>query len=124
LAEALEGAVFAIVAVEDGKHHVKRMLVAAVQFDENGAVFGKHWKRRTSLVRKGDFRRIVAVDDEIFVGVEFPDAFFIDADEEDFVFILVDGFEDVTGGLEGDFVFGGLAAACETDDCFGHGKDL
>ena len=43
-------------------------------------------------------------------GVGEPLAGFGDADGDDVVFFLVDGFEDGGGGEEGDFVLAGAAA--------------
>ena len=44
-----------------------------------------------------------------FGGCE-PLALFGDGDGDDFVFCLIDGFEDRVGGEEGDFVLAGAAA--------------
>jgi hypothetical protein len=39
-----------------------------------------------------------------------PSPFFIDADQNDFVFIRVDGGDDILRGLQGDFMLCGTTA--------------
>ena len=122
--EALDGAVFTEGAVKNGEDDVEGLGEGAVLLGEGCASLNKIGAGFECDGFTGDaflhcWRGFCVACEEVLgaAGGE-PLALLGDADGDDFVLGLVDGFEDGGGGEEGDFVLAGAAAEEDSDTEF------
>ncbi len=119
--EALDGAVFAEGAVEDGEDDVEGLGEGAVLLREGGASLSQIGACvECDGFGGGAFLQCwrgfcVACQQALRISGGEPLALLGDADGDDFVLCAVDGFEDGGGGEEGDFMLAGAAAEEDAD---------
>jgi len=115
--EALDGAVFAEGAVQDGEDDVKGLGESAALLDEFSA--GVELNGFAAGLFAQGWRGFCFTGEQVLgiAGCD-PSSLLGDADGDDLVLRLVDGLEDGGGGEEGDLVLAGAAAEENADAQF------